>query len=62
MILLKPEGITQNMLYAEFTVIAYLCNVFAIDPIIRKVHDALDREIDKAFGAVRKPTTEHQPP
>lgn len=31
-----------------------------MDPVLVKAHDALDREVDKAFGAPRKLTTERQ--
>ena len=33
---------------------------FAMDPALIKAHDALDREVDKAFGAPRKLSTEEQ--
>ena len=32
----------------------------AMDPALIRAHDALDREVDKAFGAPRKLTTEEQ--
>ena len=32
----------------------------AMDPALVKAHDALDREVDKAFGAPRKLTTVRQ--
>lgn len=32
----------------------------AMDPVLVKAHDALDREVDKVFGASRKLTTERQ--
>ena len=32
-------------------------NPLAMDPALVKAHDALDREVDKAFGASRKLTT-----
>lgn len=35
-------------------------NPLAMDPALVKAHDALDREVDKAFGAPRKLTTERQ--
>lgn len=35
-------------------------NPLAMDPALVKAHDALDREVDKAFGAARKLTTERQ--
>ena len=35
-------------------------NPLAMDPALIKAHDALDREVDKAFGAPRKLTTERQ--
>ena len=35
-------------------------NPFAMDPALVKAHDKLDREVDKAFGADRKLTTERQ--
>lgn len=35
-------------------------NPLAMDPALIKAHDALDREVDKAFGASRKLTTERQ--
>lgn len=35
-------------------------NPLAMDPELIKAHDALDREVDKAFGAPRKLTTERQ--
>ena len=35
-------------------------NPLAMDPILLKAHDELDREVDKAFGAARKLTTERQ--
>lgn len=31
-----------------------------MEPELLKAHDKLDREVDKAFGATRKLTTEHQ--
>ncbi|WP_412101184.1 type IIL restriction-modification enzyme MmeI [Corynebacterium aurimucosum] len=36
------------------------CNQLAMAPELIKAHDALDREVDKAFGASRKLTTERQ--
>ncbi|GAB3075556.1 DNA methyltransferase [Corynebacterium aquatimens] len=35
-------------------------NPLAMDPALVKAHDELDREVDKAFGAPRKLTTERQ--
>lgn len=35
-------------------------NPLAMDPALVKAHDKLDREVDKAFGADRKLTTERQ--
>lgn len=35
-------------------------NPLAMDPALVKAHDALDREVDKAFGASRKLTTFRQ--
>ena len=35
-------------------------NPLAMAPELVKAHDALDREVDKAFGASRKLTTERQ--
>ncbi|WP_316986755.1 type IIL restriction-modification enzyme MmeI [Corynebacterium tuberculostearicum] len=35
-------------------------NPLAMDPALVKAHDALDREVDKAFGASRKLTTVRQ--
>ena len=35
-------------------------NPLAMDPVLVKAHDALDREVDKAFGASRKLTIERQ--
>ncbi|WP_417287402.1 DNA methyltransferase [Corynebacterium variabile] len=35
-------------------------NPLAMDPALVKAHDKLDREVDKAFGAERKLTTERQ--
>lgn len=35
-------------------------NPLAMDPALVKAHDVLDREVDKAFGAPRKLTTERQ--
>ena len=35
-------------------------NPLAMDPILIKAHDELDREVDKAFGAARKLTNERQ--
>lgn len=35
-------------------------NPLAMDPILLKAHDELDREADKAFGAARKLTNERQ--
>ena len=35
-------------------------NPLAMAPELIKAHDALDREVDKAFGAPRKLTTERQ--
>ena len=35
-------------------------NPLAMDPALVKAHDALDREVDKVFGAPRKLTTERQ--
>lgn len=35
-------------------------NPLAMSPELVKAHDALDREVDKAFGAPRKLTTERQ--
>ncbi|WP_115243554.1 DNA methyltransferase [Corynebacterium renale] len=35
-------------------------NPLAMDPALLKAHDALDREVDKAFGAERKLTSERQ--
>ena len=35
-------------------------NPLAMDPVLVKAHDALDREVDKAFGAPRKLTTVRQ--
>lgn len=35
-------------------------NPLAMDPALVKAHDVLDREVDKAFGAARKLTTERQ--
>ncbi|MDK8846974.1 N-6 DNA methylase [Corynebacterium sp. MSK297] len=35
-------------------------NPLAMDPALLKAHDALDKEVDKAFGAPRKLTTERQ--
>lgn len=32
----------------------------ASDPALIRAHDMLDREVDRAFGAPRKPTTEEQ--
>ncbi|UNU76257.1 SAM-dependent DNA methyltransferase [Corynebacterium pseudodiphtheriticum] len=35
-------------------------NPLAMDPALLKAHDSLDKEVDKAFGAPRKLTTERQ--
>ncbi|WP_313770417.1 type IIL restriction-modification enzyme MmeI [Corynebacterium anserum] len=35
-------------------------NWLAMDPVLMKAHDVLDREVDKAFGAPRKLTSERQ--
>lgn len=35
-------------------------NPLAMDPALIKAHDELDREVDKAFGASRRLTTERQ--
>lgn len=35
-------------------------NWLAMDPVLTKAHDVLDREANKAFGASRKLTTERQ--
>ena len=35
-------------------------NPLAMDPVLVKAHDGLDREVDKAFGAPRKLTSERQ--
>ncbi|MDK7180839.1 N-6 DNA methylase [Corynebacterium riegelii] len=35
-------------------------NPLAMDPALLKAHDALDKEVDRAFGAPRKLTTEKQ--
>ena len=35
-------------------------NPLAMDPALVKAHDELDREVDKAFGASRRLTTERQ--
>lgn len=35
-------------------------NPLAMDPALLKAHNALDREVDKAFGAERKLTSERQ--
>lgn len=35
-------------------------NPLAMDPVLVKAHDGLDREVDKAFGAPRKLTIERQ--
>ena len=35
-------------------------NPLAMDPALIKAHDELDREVDKAFGAARRLTTERQ--
>ena len=35
-------------------------NPLAMDPVLAKAHDGLDREVDKAFGAPRKLTAERQ--
>ena len=35
-------------------------NPLAMDPVLVKAHDGLDREVDKAFGAPRKLRTERQ--
>ncbi|WP_328701743.1 type IIL restriction-modification enzyme MmeI [Corynebacterium urealyticum] len=35
-------------------------NPLAMDPVLLRAHDALDREVDRAFGAPRKLTTERQ--
>ena len=35
-------------------------NPLAMSPELVKAHNALDREVDKAFGAPRKLTTERQ--
>ena len=35
-------------------------NPLAMDPALLKAHDALDKEVDKAFGAPRKLTSERQ--
>src|SRR5699024_12742015 len=35
-------------------------NPLAMDPELVKAHDALDREVDKAFGATRKLTVARQ--
>ena len=35
-------------------------NPLTMDPTLLKAHDALDKEVDKAFGAPRKLTTERQ--
>lgn len=35
-------------------------NPLAMDPALLKAHDALDKEVDKAFGAPRKLSTERQ--
>lgn len=40
--------------------LAQLYNPLAMDPTLVKAHEALDREVDKAFGATRKLTTERQ--
>ncbi|MGV0354105.1 type IIL restriction-modification enzyme MmeI [Corynebacterium confusum] len=40
--------------------LAEQCNPLAMAPELIKAHDALDREVDKAFGASRKLTTVRQ--
>ena len=35
-------------------------NPLAMDPALIKVHDALDREVDRAFGASRKLSNDRQ--
>ena len=40
--------------------LAQMYNPLAMDPDLVKAHDELDREVDKAFGADRKLTTERQ--
>lgn len=35
-------------------------NPLAMDPALLKAHDTLDKEVDKAFGASRKLTSEKQ--
>ncbi|MHB2253217.1 type IIL restriction-modification enzyme MmeI [Corynebacterium aurimucosum] len=40
--------------------LAKLYNPLAMAPEFLKAHDKLDREVDKAFGASRKLTTERQ--
>jgi hypothetical protein len=40
--------------------LAEMYDPLAMDPELIKAHDALDREVDKAFGATRRLTTERQ--
>lgn len=43
----------ERSLHAHYTPLA-------MDPVLVKAHDVFDREVDKAFGAPRKLTTERQ--
>ena len=40
--------------------LAHAYNPLAMDPELVKAHDVLDREVDRAFGAARKLSTERQ--
>lgn len=54
------EKILEARLHLSANSLAKLYNPDVMRPELRRAHDALDRVVDKAFGAPRKLTTEAQ--
>lgn len=59
LIQLGQEILTSRELHPRRSLAEHY-NPLAMDPALVKAHDALDREVDKAFGAARKLTNERQ--
>ena len=59
-IIAAGQGVLQARAQFPNRSLAQLYNPLAMDPRLLKAHDALDREVDLAFGAPRKLTTERQ--
>ena len=54
------EGVLSARSLHPDRTLADAYNPLAMDPVLVKAHDALDREVDRSFGATKKLTSERQ--